>query len=379
MKREWIILALSLLLAGMPLKAGAEPGLELGSINALIGQTVSLPLRISGGQEPYAGVNAKILLPKDLMITGISKGALLSSDFTTDWRSYSKEEGNEATLIAYSGSQTFTDSDGTVLEIIIKVASDAPLGNMAIRFAISGLSNEDGSLSVPHTTLDGSINCFDPAEDSDDDGLYNYEEIIIYNTDPLNPDSDGDGLMDGIEISIYGTDPLLWDSDGDGMSDGWEVENGSDPLENLKMTIEMNLPSGWSMISLPVETEDKRIAALFPGAGAVFGLTTEYELLNPNDELTIGRGYWIYLPAQHNYTLTGTPIENLTIPNCPCGWSMIGGCSYPANASVEEGRIRAIFGFTNRYNLLRSQNTLEPGRGYWINLSNQTTVTLMKK
>ncbi|MDG2487270.1 MAG: lectin-like protein, partial [Roseibacillus sp.] len=36
--------------------------------------------------------------------------------------------------------------------------------------------------------------------DSDEDGLTNYDEIVVYETDPSNPDSDADGFNDGIEV-----------------------------------------------------------------------------------------------------------------------------------------------------------------------------------
>jgi hypothetical protein len=42
-------------------------------------------------------------------------------------------------------------------------------------------------------------------------------------TDPNNPDSDNDGLSDGEEVIVYNTDPNNPDSDGDGLSDGEEV------------------------------------------------------------------------------------------------------------------------------------------------------------
>ncbi len=54
-------------------------------------------------------------------------------------------------------------------------------------------------------------------EDSDGDGLLDYQEIM-YMTDPNNPDTDGDGLLDGDEINI-GTSPNLPDTDGNGLSD----------------------------------------------------------------------------------------------------------------------------------------------------------------
>lgn len=69
------------------------------------------------------------------------------------------------------------------------------------------------------------------ARDSDGDGLSDYDEMFVYNTDPLNPDTDGDGLSDYDEIFVYETDPLNPDTDGDGLSDGDEVlVHGTDPL-----------------------------------------------------------------------------------------------------------------------------------------------------
>lgn len=67
--------------------------------------------------------------------------------------------------------------------------------------------------------------------DTDEDGLTDYEEINEYDTDPLNADTDGDGLSDGDEVNVYNTDPLNTDSDGDGLSDGDEVNvHDTDPL-----------------------------------------------------------------------------------------------------------------------------------------------------
>lgn len=36
--------------------------------------------------------------------------------------------------------------------------------------------------------------------DTDDDGLFDREEVKVYKTDPLNPDTDGDGYLDGDEV-----------------------------------------------------------------------------------------------------------------------------------------------------------------------------------
>ncbi|MDA7541189.1 hypothetical protein N8605_00885, partial [bacterium] len=44
------------------------------------------------------------------------------------------------------------------------------------------------------------------ARDPDQDGLTNYEELLLFETDPNNPDSDNDGYLDGLEQSEQ-TDP----------------------------------------------------------------------------------------------------------------------------------------------------------------------------
>ena len=65
--------------------------------------------------------------------------------------------------------------------------------------------------------------------DTDGDGLDDYEEQITYGTDPTVTDTDGDGIDDGDEVNTYGTDPNDTDSDGDDFRDGYEVTEGTDP------------------------------------------------------------------------------------------------------------------------------------------------------
>ena len=146
-------------------------------------------------------------------------------------------------------------------------------------------------------------------------------------------------------------------------------------------TVNMELPSGWSMISLPVEPDDTTINILFPDSEAIFRFTTQYELMNGTDPLVKGEGYWIYLNEPRTYVLTGAPIQSYTIEDAKSGWSMIGGCSSPALPSVENGSIQAVFGFSYKYDFLGSGATIVPlqsGKGFWIHLSEQATLTLQK-
>jgi hypothetical protein len=96
-------------------------------------------------------------------------------------------------------------------------------------------------------------------DDFDYDGLSNWDEVNVHQTNPLKWDSDDDGMPDGWEIMHglnpndpadanldndndgltnleeyhYGTDPNNPDSDGDGITDGGEVDEGTDPNDSL--------------------------------------------------------------------------------------------------------------------------------------------------
>ena len=92
----------------------------------------------------------------------------------------------------------------------------------------SEVNNND---SDGDTILDGlEINQYllnplvsDIDEDSDSDGLTNIEEVDIYGTNLLNPDSDGDTLPDGDEVYVHSTNPAISDSDEDGLPDNYEI------------------------------------------------------------------------------------------------------------------------------------------------------------
>lgn len=69
------------------------------------------------------------------------------------------------------------------------------------------------------------------ADDFDGDGL-NLSEEYEYDTNPFKADSDDDGLNDYDEEKLYNTNSYCWDTDNDEMSDGTEVDCGLNPLIN---------------------------------------------------------------------------------------------------------------------------------------------------
>ena len=99
-----------------------------------------------------------------------------------------------------------------------------------------GLSNLEEYMALTNAYL----------EDTEYDGLTDYDEIIIYGTNPSEYDTDFDGVGDWTEIQ-RGTDPLNPDTNGDGITDGDEVitfglcENQYVSLEPDKMGYSVNI------------------------------------------------------------------------------------------------------------------------------------------
>ena len=100
-------------------------------------------------------------------------------------------------------------------------------------------TDEDGIPGVYEESIGTDIN----KPDTDDDGLTDYEELYLTNTDPLvynsvnealsdaEADCDEDGISNKTEIE-NGTNPLLPDTDNDGINDGKEAELGTDPVKS---------------------------------------------------------------------------------------------------------------------------------------------------
>lgn len=81
--------------------------------------------------------------------------------------------------------------------------------------------------------------------DDDNDGLSDDDEQL-FGTNALIQDTDGDGLSDYDEVYTYGTDPTIADTDGDGVNDGDEVLAGTQP-PLLKWTLDFSVEVGNSL------------------------------------------------------------------------------------------------------------------------------------
>jgi GH15 family glucan-1,4-alpha-glucosidase len=119
--------------------------------------------------------------------------------------------------------------------------------------ALSFAYDPDGSrvrVSGALSDGDNSIVVTFGSTDSDGDGLSDYDEVQIHNTDPLSTDSDNDQMPDGYEVT-NGLDPLVNDAaldlDGDGQSNWAEYWASTDPQNPASTFVVVNiqrLPNG---------------------------------------------------------------------------------------------------------------------------------------
>ncbi|MFH0853259.1 MAG: hypothetical protein V1853_02535 [bacterium] len=108
--------------------------------------------------------------------------------------------------------------------------------NPAVNQNINANSSTNGNANITintnasntNTVANKNTNQSSALNDADGDNLTDSQETA-YGTNPDKADTDDDGLNDFREIFIYNTDPLDEDSDGDTYLDGEEVENGYDP------------------------------------------------------------------------------------------------------------------------------------------------------
>lgn len=133
-----------------------------------------------------------------------------------------------ANITLYAKWETDSDNDKLTDELEDKIGTDKfkkdTDGDGLTDYEECYLTETD---PIKKDSDDNGIN--DGNEDFDNDGLTNAEEIKA-GTNCRLADTDGDGLNDYDEINKYKTNPLVADTDNDGLNDGDEIALGLNPL-----------------------------------------------------------------------------------------------------------------------------------------------------
>jgi hypothetical protein len=124
----------------------------------------------------------------------------------------------------------------------------------------------------------------------------------------------------------------------------------------------------WNLVSVPLQMGDPTKTTLFPTA-----MTPAYSYNGgylENDTLENGRGYWMKFSGNDTIFHNGLGRSNDTV-DVQAGWNLVGSLSLsiPLSniGSVPGGIVTSNFyGYENGYT---AAPNLEPGKGYWVNVS----------
>ena len=143
-------------------------------------------------------------------------------------------------------------------------------------------------------------------------------------------------------------------------------------------TILVPYSSGWNIVGLSLDVEDASYSILFPESieGTLYSFNGGYNL---ETNLIQGEGYWLRFNEEGSTTITGIPINELTI-SLNEGWNLISSISTPLDITAiqdPDGLIIAgtVYGFAlGGYS---NEEILEPGKGYWVRTNGSGSITLI--
>ena len=142
--------------------------------------------------------------------------------------------------------------------------------------------------------------------------------------------------------------------------------------------VTVDYQSDWNLVGLPLYVEDVSYSILFPESieGTLYSFNGGYNLATI---LTHGEGYWLRFNEEGSTTISGTPINELTL-SLNEGWNFISGITIPLDVTQiqdPDGIIIAgtVYGFA--FGGYSNEEILEPGKGYWIRANSAGSITLI--
>jgi uncharacterized protein (TIGR02145 family) len=137
--------------------------------------------------------------------------------------------------------------------------------------------------------------------------------------------------------------------------------------------------AGWNLMSLPARPLDGSRASLFPTASTAAYVYDSVGGYLAQDTLGRGTGFWLHFDSEQTIMIPGvtTVKDSLHVQR---GWNLVGSLSLP----VGVGEVQTIPPdiFADRFMEFvqgvgyRPADTLKPGVGYWVNMSQEGLIVL---
>jgi len=138
----------------------------------------------------------------------------------------------------------------------------------------------------------------------------------------------------------------------------------------LAVCVNLDLATGWNLVSLPVVPEDNRLVTMFPEAIVAYKFEASYET---STELEAGVGYWVKIPDAKTYTICGENFPGYSA-TLAAGWHLVGTCNGEAvPTSDPHDAVQVLYGFDGSY---YTTSGFECGRGYWVKTNKPCSFTV---
>jgi len=141
-------------------------------------------------------------------------------------------------------------------------------------------------------------------------------------------------------------------------------------MDEDKTVSQMNLIEGWNLVSLPVSPVDHHITAIFPDAEIVYKF--ENGSCKNVSVMHAGLGYWVKNKSERSYPIDGQAFENYSVL-LEDGWHLVGAANLIYTPKPTD-HISAVYKYVNGSYVL--VDACEPGFGYWIKLSAESTFSV---
>lgn len=212
-------------------KKGIVKGIKSGTAKIII----SVKKNLKTTKLTYKVNVKKPKLSKSKLSLTLGKTANLSVRNKPKKAKYTWRSSNPKIVTVNKKGKVVAETEGTA-NIKVKVKTAKKTYSLSCKVTVNTESEFDHSQKqILSPDMESLLGTNPDLEDTDGDGLTDYQEVYLTGTDPVlvdtdengindgEDDSDSDGLNNLREIELR-TNPMEVDSDGDGLSDWDEVE-----------------------------------------------------------------------------------------------------------------------------------------------------------
>ena len=173
------------------------------------------------------------------------------------------------------------------------------------------------------------------------------------------------GGADTLSLTVDVDDDVYWEANEDNNQASVGVET---PRPS---SIDLSLSAGWNMVSVPLILDDASVAAVFPGAAAVYTWRPEMKSYVTPESIEPDTGYWVAVTGATNYHIEGLAFTGYIAALSP-GWHLLGSVdggavdlSQPKDAPADSVQPFAYHWnpVTKGYDMV---TTVDPGLGCWV-------------